>query len=132
MDELLFVFNFFSRISAIFTSDASAYHISASLLDQVDQYISQQKELSDQRAKILVLQMRPHFIYNTMMSIYYLCAQNSQKAQQVILDFSIYLRKNFTAITKKETVPFSEELEHTRAYLAVEQVRFVLLRKMKV
>ena len=40
------------------------------------------------------------------------------------MDFTNYLRKNFTAIAKEETIPFTEELEHTRAYLAVEQVRF--------
>lgn len=69
--------------------------------------------------------MRPHFIYNTMMSIYYLCTQDSKKAQQVTLDFTAYLRRNFTAIASEDTVPFSDELEHTRAYLAVEQVQFV-------
>ena len=42
----------------------------------------------------------------------------------MILDFSSYLRQNFTAIAKAETIPFAEELEHTRAYLAVEQARF--------
>lgn len=59
-----------------------------------------------------------------MMSIYYLCQQDADKAQQVILDFSSYLKKNFTAIASEDTVPFTEELEHTRAYLAVEKVRF--------
>ncbi|MBR0060940.1 MAG: histidine kinase, partial [Selenomonadaceae bacterium] len=68
--------------------------------------------------------MRPHFIYNAMMSIYYLCAQNPKKAQEVTLDFTTYLRKNFTAIVSEETVPFADELEHTLAYLAVEQVQF--------
>ncbi len=83
----------------------------------------QQEELDRQRAVNLVLQMRPHFIYNTMMSIYYLCAQDPTRAQQVILDFSSYLQKSFSALSKEGTVPFSEELEHTRSYLAVEQVR---------
>ena len=82
------------------------------------------EELSHQRANNLILQMRPHFIYNVMMSIYYLCEQDTQKAQQVILDFSTYLQKNFTALGKEGTIPFAEELEHVRAYLAVEQVRF--------
>ena len=68
--------------------------------------------------------MRPHFIYNTMMSIYYLCRQNPDLAQQVTLDFTTYLRKNFTAIASDRLIPFSEELEHTRAYLAVEQAQF--------
>ncbi|MBR0062233.1 MAG: hypothetical protein IJP68_12230, partial [Selenomonadaceae bacterium] len=40
------------------------------------------------------------------------------------LDFTTYLRKNFTAIASDDTVSFSDELEHTRAYLAVEQVQF--------
>lgn len=94
------------------------------LSDQVDQRLKQEQELARQRASILVLQMRPHFIYNVMTSVYYLCKQDADKAQQVILDFTSYLRQNFTAIAREDTVPFAEELEHTRAYLAVEQVRF--------
>jgi len=94
------------------------------LSDQIEQYMFQQREIAQQRASIMVLQMRPHFIYNTMMSIYYLCDQDPKKAQQVTLDFTTYLRKNFTAIASEHTIPFSEELEHTRAYLAVEQAQF--------
>ena len=94
------------------------------LSDQIEQYMAQQREIAQQRASILVLQMRPHFIYNTMMSIYYLCDQDPKKAQQVTLDFTTYLRKNFTAIASEKTISFAEELEHTRAYLAVEQAQF--------
>ena len=94
------------------------------LYDQIEQYLGQQREIANQRASIMVLQMRPHFIYNAMMSIYYLCAQNPQKAQEVTLDFTTYLRKNFTAIASEDIIPFSDELEHTKAYLAIEQVQF--------
>ena len=41
-----------------------------------------------------------------------------------MLDFTTYLRKNFTAIASEDTIPFRDELEHTRAYLAVEQAQF--------
>ena len=92
--------------------------------DQIDRYLRQQKEIAHQRASVMVLQMRPHFIHNTMTSIYYLCGQDPKKAQQVTLDFNTYLRRNFTAIASDHTIPFSEELEHTRAYLAVEQAQF--------
>lgn len=101
------------------------------LSDQVEQNTNhlrdiarQQQEIANQRASILVLQMRPHFIYNTMISIYCLCNQDSQKARQVITDFTTYLRKNFTAIASSEPITFSSELEHTRAYLAVEQAQY--------
>lgn len=93
-------------------------------IDQGKRYLKQKEELANQKASLAVLQMRPHFIYNTMTSIYYLIEQDAPKAQQVTLDFTDYLRKNFTAIAKEGTIPFAEELEHMRAYLAVEQVRF--------
>ena len=94
------------------------------VIRQRDEIIRQKEELVRRETQVAVLQMRPHFIYNTLMSIYYLCRQDADKAQQVILDFSRYLKKNFTAIVSEDTVPFSEELEHTQAYLAVEKVRF--------
>ncbi len=90
----------------------------------VTQYTRQQREIANQRADIMVLQMRPHFICNTMMSIYYLCDQDPQKAKQVTLDFTTYLRRNFTAFAREDTVSFTSELEHTRAYLAVVQAQF--------
>ena len=94
------------------------------LVDQITQSMNQQREIAHQRSSIMVLQMRPHFIYNTMMSIYYLCKQDPDLAQQVTLDFTRYLRQNFSAMASQELIPFAEELEHTRAYLAVEQAQF--------
>ena len=108
------------------------------LSDQIDRDRRQQKELflheqeiarkqrqiANERANVMVLQMRPHFIYNTLSSIYCLCDQDPKKAQNVLLDFTVYLRKNFTSIASTDPIPFSSELEHTRAYLAVEQVQY--------
>jgi sensor histidine kinase YesM len=84
----------------------------------------QQREIAQQRTSILVLQMRPHFIYNTLTSIYCLCRQDPEKTQQITEDFTNYLRKNFNAVVNDKAIPFSSELEHTRAYLAVEQAMY--------
>ena len=94
------------------------------LSDQIEQDRRRQLEIANQRASVMVLQMRPHFIYNTLMSIYCLCDQDPQKARQVTMDFTDYLRKNFNAVASDSTIPFTAELEHTRAYLAVEQAQF--------
>ena len=56
-----------------------------------------------------------------MATIYHLCKLDADKAQQVTLDFTNYLRQNFSAIASEHTVPFADELRHTQAYLAVEQ-----------
>lgn len=94
------------------------------LSDEVEQSLRQEREIARQHASIMALQMRPHFIYNTMTSIYYLCDQDPAKAKQITLDFTTYLRRNFTALESDKLIPFTEELEHTRAYLAVEQAQF--------
>ena len=109
---------------AIGTSLAALIMFLFILMEQMDWYVLQKEEIANQKANIRVLQMRPHFIYNTMTSIYYLCQKNPEKAQQAILDFNSYLRKNMTAIVKAESIPFAEELEHARAYLAIEKLRF--------
>lgn len=82
------------------------------------------EELLKQRASLTVLRMRPHFINNTLTSIYYLCDQDVSKAQEMILSFTNYLRKNFTALSKESLISITEEIEHAEAYLAIERVRF--------
>ena len=94
------------------------------LSDRIEQDLMHQREIANQRASIMVLQMRPHFIYNTLMSIYSLCKLDPPKARQVTMDFTNYLRKNFTAVASADPIPFTSELEHTRAYLAVEQAQY--------
>ena len=114
---------------AIVLSALSMY--SLILSEQIEQDLNRQreiarhqKEIADQKSSIMVLQMRPHFIYNTMTSIYCLCRQDPEKARQVVMDFTTYLRKNFTAIASSEPIPFSSELDHTRVYLSVEQAQY--------
>lgn len=101
------------------------------LSDQIEQdrrqqqkIVKQQQEIAHERASVMVLQMRPHFIYNTLMSIYSLCRVDPPKARQITMDFTNYLRSNFNAIASDSNIPFSKELEHTHAYLAVEQAQY--------
>ena len=57
------------------------------------------------------------------MGIYSLCKRDPEKARQVTLDFTTYLRKNFVNFASEEPVLFTDELEHTKAYLSVEQTQ---------
>ncbi len=86
--------------------------------------IRQKSELREARATALLNQIRPHFIHNTLTSIYYLCDSDAQTAKRLVRDFNSYLRANFTSLSVKTPISFDEELEHVRAYLSVEQVRF--------
>ena len=94
------------------------------LFDQLDKYVKQTRENANLRANTLMLQMRPHFVYNTLTSIFCMIEDNPVKAKEVTGNFTNYLRNNFTAIAQDKPIPFTKELEHTKAYLAVEQARF--------
>jgi len=81
-------------------------------------------KITDLEYKIKSLQIRPHFIYNILSNIYYLCELDPVKAQKLIDDFTLYLKKNFSAVSKQGLIPFEEELQHTKAYLAVVKARY--------
>ena len=83
-----------------------------------------QEKVTEADFRSKTLQMRPHFIYNTLSNIYYLCQLDPAKAQEVIDDFSTYLKKNFGAVAKQGLITFEEELQHTKAYLAVVKARY--------
>ena len=84
----------------------------------------QEKDLYELRLRALAQQIRPHFIYNTLSSIYVLCKNGSPRTLPVIEDFLSYLQANYTAISQEKPIPFPEELRHIRAYLGVEAVRY--------
>ncbi len=58
----------------------------------------QERELTQTQTAILLSQMRPHFIYNVLNSIYYLCACDPKSAQTAIMEFSSFLRFNMNAL----------------------------------
>ena len=105
------------------TSVSTLFMLIYIITDHMEQYVNEREENARAQAGIKVLQMRPHFIYNTMTSIYYLCEQNPKKAMETIDNFTNYLRKNFSAIAKNGTIPFKEELEHIMAYLQLQKMR---------
>lgn len=84
----------------------------------------QQNELVEQQIRIMISQIQPHFIYNCLSSISYLCRVDSQKAEAAIKDFSNYLRGNFSNLSQNKLVPFTKELEYTQNYLKLEKLRF--------
>ena len=81
-------------------------------------------KIRQQETDLLLTEMKPHFIYNTMTNIYYLCDIDTEKAKSVINSFTTYLRGNYTALCAKEPVPFEQELRLTKAYLEVIKARY--------
>ena len=83
-----------------------------------------EKKLKDANVKIMMSQIQPHFIYNTLSSISTLTTIDPGKAQKALDDFSDYLRMNFSSLTDTRLVPFADELQHIKTYVGLEKLRF--------
>lgn len=84
----------------------------------------QRMQLKEDKTRIMLSQIRPHFIYNVLNSIYYLCGTDPVRAQEAISVFSRYLRRNLESIEKNDLIPINDELEHVRLYMELEKMRF--------
>lgn len=68
--------------------------------------------------------MKPHYLYNVLTTIYYLCDTDPQRAQHAIGTFSEYMRSTLEAMERQDPVGFSWELREIRNYLVLEKIRF--------
>lgn len=93
------------------------------LSDQIEQYLRQQQVIANQRTEIMLSQIQPHFLYNTLGAIGYLCRDNPE-AKAAVNKFARYLQGNMDSLSQTEPIPFATELEHTKAYLELERLRF--------
>ena len=79
---------------------------------------------AEQRIQIMMTQIQPHFLYNTLTTIRSLCLRSPEMAAQTIEKFSKYLRQNLDTLNQPELIPFSQELEHVRIYAEIEMLMF--------
>ena len=81
-------------------------------------------QLAQSRISTMMSQIRPHFIYNTLGSIEQLCNNDPPKAGELVHNFAKYLRGNFRELDNPRPILMSQEMEHVRHYISIENVRF--------
>lgn len=79
--------------------------------------------LQDSEIKSLQAQVNPHFLFNALNTISALIRMDAEKARQLVLDFSKFLRANLQG-ARKNVIPLEDELAQMEAYLALENARF--------
>lgn len=83
-----------------------------------------EEELEDSRISVMISQIQPHFLYNSLTAIQGMCVENPTGAKNALGAFSKYLRANMDSLSSKELLYFEKELEHVKNYLYLEQIRF--------
>lgn len=91
---------------------------------QSKQLEEKEAELAEKRISIMLSQIQPHFLYNSISAIQGLCIQDPEKARTALGDFAFYLRGNLNSLVDNGNIPFSRELEHVETYLNLEKMRF--------
>lgn len=74
--------------------------------------------------KALQAQISPHFLFNSLNTIVSLVRIEPMKARKLLVSLSHFLRQNLAGTTESITT-LEQELKHVRAYLEIEEVRFV-------
>ena len=87
--------------------------------------LSLEKEKTQEaQIKIMISQIQPHFIYNSLSAISTLIEIDQKKAQTALDEFTEYLRSNLSALTETKLIPFEDELKHIQTYIDLEKLRF--------
>ncbi len=82
------------------------------------------RRIEEFKNKVMISQIQPHFMYNTLTTIKALCRVEPDLAAKTITNFADYLRGNMDFASLETTIPFEKELNHTRIYTEIEALRF--------
>lgn len=80
--------------------------------------------LQESKSALMISQIQPHFIYNTLNSIRTLIRIEPDRAYDMVYDFAKYLRAHIDSLSNEKEVIFFRELEHIESYVNIEKVRF--------
>lgn len=88
----------------------------------IDRIYANEKELRNQEIKLLVNQLQPHFLYNTLDNIYMLARiSHEETIMRMIYALTSFLRINLSKGAEDITV--AKELEHVSAYMDIQNIR---------
>lgn len=110
-------------INAVIAVDLLFYYMFLNMAYQTqleERVLKQELELTQTNVRLMQEQISPHFIFNALYIIKALVWVDKKKASEAIESFSVYLRRNIDSLKSSELIPFESELEHIKAFLAIE------------
>lgn len=100
------------------------------LYDQL--LLKKQIEAQRDKAELAVFkaQISPHFLFNTLNSLYSLVIGSSLKAEEAFIKFTEILKYTYGAV-EKETVPVGDEVRNIRNYIDLQKIRLNDMTKVE-
>ena len=122
--KYIFIVFFIAAMVAVLKVIPNSINALAKAKDLETEKIVLNAQLTESRVSTMMSQIRPHFIYNTLGSIEQLCNIDPPKAGELVHNFAKYLRGNFGELDNPKPILMSQEMEHVRHYISIENVRF--------
>ena len=91
--------------------------------DLKNKFLQTQLQLKEQELKFLKMQIHPHFLFNTLNTLYGFALKKSDDAPDMILKLSNLLDYILYQVDKP-SVLLSDEIKHIENYIALEKMRF--------
>ena len=91
--------------------------------EKADREQELKQELREAVLRALKSQINPHFLFNSLNSIASLTLTNPQKAHEMVIALSDFMRYSLRK-QHNELVALEEEINHIRLYLQIEKIRF--------
>lgn len=121
------------RMAPVFLEPAKFYEVSLlsksfhTMMVQIQELIENVRRVEETKKKVelklLLSQIRPHFLYNTLSGIGILAKQNRiTEVQETIR--SLILLLTYSINKKDEMITLKEELESLRAYIQIQKARY--------
>ncbi|WP_310604921.1 sensor histidine kinase [Anaerosporobacter sp.] len=117
-------YGLFLRIGILLYMAVLTLTVVTRYLDLITEANDLREKLLQSQVTLMLSQIQPHFLYNTLTAIRTLIKRKPDEAYKLVGHFSRYLRTNLNSINGKELIPFAEELNHIRTYVNIELVRF--------
>ena len=86
--------------------------------------IQREQELKDSQISIMLGQIQPHFLYNTLITIRQLCDIDPKTAKLAMREFAGFLKGNMDSLSSRMPIPIIKEINHVKHYLYLEKQRF--------
>lgn len=118
------VYDLHHLIYATVIMDMLMYYVYMHIQITNDNTFEKEKKLNEQHTQLMMSQIKPHFLYNTLGTIQILCKTDPDLAAETVETFSMYLRGNMSSMSETEPIDFTREIEHTKGYTKIEMLRF--------
>ncbi len=112
-----------TAVTELRTLSDSFGHLTARVRELMEEIRREETELRMTELKALQAQINPHFLYNTLDSVQWMCERGkTEDAARMVRALAKLFRISISR--GHELIPLSDELEHARSYLVIQSFRY--------